>query len=545
MKYCYFVLLLFVFASCKTKSKTTAVSRDQLPSQQFTINTSKDTTLLTNNGALLNITAGSIQSENGTAVLEIKEAYSMLQMIQAGLVTESNGQPLSSGGMIYISGVAGQKLTITRAIRVAIPTNSLTNGMQLFKGDTSGGTINWTEPTPLANNSVLDDINKGRILFRQNCASCHAIGKDLVGPDLAHFPKRMPGERYAYLWYHDFARRVLADSTSDISYCDPYFNNLRSRYGMVGPSFPNLKNEDWNSIYRYIQSYSDSLSLPLPSHAWLKDCADSCDLYKRTVQDLQIQKEEVATKKTALLNNNPEMRTEKNVMDTTRGSVTNSNPRISAPVNFDKLVSPNNYQSQYYQFTIESFGWFNVDILLKDVPGLEPSELFVRIRGQYVKRVNIYLIIPSMKVNAEGGPTERSENEYAFADKNGSISLPQGAKAYILALSEEEGSLAFHLETFTTGKQQSFSFELKASTKEEFNKALEIFAQQDLNIKVKDVENAQEIRKADTSLQIINQKLKDAEQLKPKRCNCDCDVVTKADITNSHDDESYAIYPEK
>jgi hypothetical protein len=78
------------------------LATDKLPSQFFTINTGQDTILITSKGAVIRIPKGAISGDENTVQLEIKEAYSIEDIFRAGLTTQSNGQPLSSGGMIYI-----------------------------------------------------------------------------------------------------------------------------------------------------------------------------------------------------------------------------------------------------------------------------------------------------------------------------------------------------------------------------------------------------------------------------------------------------------
>jgi hypothetical protein len=517
MKYFTVFVLILILASCKTNNKPVSIlTTDSLFVQQFSVYTDRDTTLKTNNGAIIEIPKGSIVVKDGNvAVLDIKEAYAFAAIIRAGLTTLSDGEPLSSGGMIYINAAAGQKLTITKPIRVAIPTEYLTNGMQLFKGDTSGGTINWKDPKPISENKQLAAINEGKIIFEQSCASCHSIGRDVVGPDLAHFEKRFPySESSVKYWTHNFSTSSnVSDSSLDQLYYGPdlYACKLKAMYGsLAAPPFPQLKYKVWKAIYDYVQTRSDSLNLPLPSHAWLKSCTDSCELYSAVINSLQNQKQDALNRKGSLLKNN---RTD------TLGVVPNFN---ALPVNgYDEMVSPNYYSPQYYQFTIDSFGWFNIDILMKNLPGTEPSNLMVRIQGEFHERVTINLIIPAIKLNAVGGAT-KTKDEYAFFSSDGSIPLPQNTEAYILAYSESEDKIAFQLERFITGKQQTLSVALKESTKQEFNAALKIFEKEGLKIKVVDTKNAPELRSIDTSIQSINQKIKDAGRLKPKVCDCNC-----------------------
>lgn len=176
----------------------------------------------------------------------------------------------------------------------------------------------------------------------------------------------------------------------------------------------------------------------------------------------------------------------------------------------------------YYQFSIETFGWFNIDVLLKGLNGVEESELFIRIIGEYREKVQVYIIIPSVKVYVQGGPAERNSKEFAFLYKNGKLPLPQGTKAYIMAVTEAESTIAYALKEFTTNTSQELEITLQKSTSEAFNTAINGIDNVGINIKASDSKNAREIRNSDSDLNTINEELKKAENLKPKNCDCNC-----------------------
>jgi mono/diheme cytochrome c family protein len=523
-------ILTAIIIACNTgnKNKSLLLKPDDIIADEYVINIDKDTTLQTKNGALLKIPKGSLATDKGnTVVLEIKEAYSMQQMILAGLTTQSDGQPLSSGGMIYINAKGGQNVTIKQAIKVAIPTDNLADSMQLFKGETdASGNLNWKEPKPLPENKQLSSIQKGEQLFQLRCSNCHTIGKDATGPNLAHVKKRFsePSEGNWKYYDHGFYLnervgsfdRAKKDTTTlseqlgnDYYHPDPYYLykcNLIGQFGSIGPRlFTDSSDNGLLSIYNYIQNESDKRNLSLPTHANLLDCVDSCILYSETITRLENQKIEIEEKRKNLIDQSPSSTEEVKVK-------TGSIPE--PPVDFDNLVSPSSNKGVYYQFTIETFGWYNIDVLLSGMIGNIESELQVRITGSYKEKLDIFLIIPEQK-----------------------IFLPQNARAYVLALTESESSIAFNLFDFTTSKSQKIEMELKSSTKEAFNIALSKLSDNNLKISVKDSENADSIRKTDADLKTINEELKKAENLKPKNCDCECgsktDTVTLKTIAES------------
>jgi hypothetical protein len=552
MKYIFLLLVSFaILFACNTGNNSNGGFMNSLEATQYVINTDRDTTIETKNGALLKIPGGALAAEDGnTVTLEIKEAYSLAQMIQGGLTTQSGDDPLSSGGMIYINAAPGQKVTLQKNIQVAIPADFLQAGMQLYKGQTGeNGTINWVDPKPLSENKQLTPIERGKTLFENRCASCHTIGQDMTGPNLAHFMKRFPVSVEGNYRYYNHAgfefRKVMVSKEPPISFAQhieddlvgyndsyrEYKCNLHNMYGSVGPPLVTDSAGNLMDIYRYIQNESDRRNLPMPSHAYLEDCIDSCKNYKNVITKLQNEKQKgIAKRKNLIKDNGP-------LVDQKPDSTWPTAPVQSLPPDFGEKVSPENYDAVYYQFTMDSFGWHNIDMLMKNTDGIKESELFVQVTGQYQEKIKTYLIIPSVKTYGEGGPAGMDNKKFAFFYKNGKIPLPQGAKAFILAVTETEGSIAFGLQEFIITTQQEVSVELHAASKEEFTAAMQQFETQRLHIKVGDSKNAGEIRKIDAEQKNIDAKIKEAENLRPKRCDCNCgspgiDTTSPAESTD-------------
>jgi cytochrome c2/ribosome-associated translation inhibitor RaiA len=536
------IAFLIFFTSCSTpaaKLSPTLLTADSLALQNYVINTNADTLLQTAGGAWLKIDKGTFSSANGKAAIEIREAYSMAAIIKAGLLTQSNGQPLASGGMIYVNAAARQKITINKPFTIAIPANGgLDKNMQLFKGDTAGsGNINWQKPKPLNENLQMKAVNEGEVLFQQKCASCHGIGKELTGPDLANVDIRQhivwggEGEGYDATFLHNYGEAL--DVAKDSGYNEfemdhlaeynrhrLYVCNLVKLYG-VSPftmkDYSKKTRSEYENIYRYIVNKSQIENLPLPKHAYLDDCVDSCEIYTILKQNLNAKKIQQELLRQGLINANGSL-VDKRPDPTWR----QNNETNTPPADFTDKLNPNEYSATYYQFTIESFGWYNIDMLLNQKDGVKESELFVRVVGAIQEKIKIYLIIPSVKVYGEGGPSEKNDNEYAFFNKNGTIPLPQNAQAYILAVTETKTSVAFALKEFTTQTKQSFDINLKESTRQEFNATIQSMEANNLKIVVAESKNADEIKAADKTIKQLEEDLKNAEKLKPKMCDCDC-----------------------
>ena len=133
------ITLTILLTCCSIPERSNSpLNTDNLKSELVTIDLTKDTTLITSKGARIFIPEGALEAVGKLSVqLEIKEAYSLADIINAGLTTSSNGQPLSSGGMIYFNAVGENKVKITKAISISVPSGPLNKDMQLFKGQTN------------------------------------------------------------------------------------------------------------------------------------------------------------------------------------------------------------------------------------------------------------------------------------------------------------------------------------------------------------------------------------------------------------------------
>jgi len=107
-----------------------------------------------------------------------------------------------------------------------------------------------------ANKSFAQD---GKTLFSNNCASCHAVNKKLIGPALAGVQDRWPDSKKLHAWIHNNA---AFRATGDV-----YANNLYNEYGKVTMTvFGNtLSDADIDAILGYIKTEAGKTSGPTPT----------------------------------------------------------------------------------------------------------------------------------------------------------------------------------------------------------------------------------------------------------------------------------------
>jgi len=93
------------------------------------------------------------------------------------------------------------------------------------------------------------DVAKGKQLFNQNCAACHALNRKMTGPALANVETRLSeteglGKEWLYAW--------IKNSPGMISSGDAYANKIYNEYNQAAmTAFPTLSNEDIDNILAY------------------------------------------------------------------------------------------------------------------------------------------------------------------------------------------------------------------------------------------------------------------------------------------------------
>jgi cytochrome c551/c552 len=109
------------------------------------------------------------------------------------------------------------------------------------------------EPKEAANNSVtvtepaLSPLAvTGKSIFQNNCATCHSLTRDVVGPMLQNVPQRLE-KKVIYAWIRNPAA-VLKSG-------DPYFNALVKKFnGVMMTGFPNLTDGEIDAILEYFSA---------------------------------------------------------------------------------------------------------------------------------------------------------------------------------------------------------------------------------------------------------------------------------------------------
>jgi hypothetical protein len=520
------VLPAFMFIGCQNKSTKRIFHADALQSEHVRFDITKDTSFKTKHGTIVRIPAGSLQSTGNTVVeLEIKEALTVAEMIRAGLPTHSNGNPMSSGGLIYFNVVGDDQVRISKPFQLAIPTVNIDDSMKLYKGELDeDSNMNWIDPKPMADNPQWKAMHAGRDLFINNCASCHAINKKMLGPDLAHIVKRSKPVPFGEEGYVQNGHNLLYDFTRNnqsVLKWSLYYRCLYNQYNKMPMNlFPDLTETELNNIYAYIENESEVKKLPIPDNG-IEKCLDSCLLYAEAKMRLKQMK--------SGLEGDSSRETEQNFIFNASAKDTSFNKRIvvtRAPLNYMadlEIVDPIRKKPLYYQFNLDAFGWHNIEKPLEQEYGSKESLMLVRVNGSYSEKLDVYLVLPSMRVVAQGTILDKDKNTYGFYSKDGTVSLPQNEDAVVIALQQGKDTVYFAKKDFITSNAQYFDLTLSPLKSALLKKEMNLPSTNNIGLQVKDQKSNSEFRR----------KIKDvtdAEELRPKNCDCSCFTIQPVDM---------------
>ncbi|MRG48807.1 c-type cytochrome [Chitinophaga sp. SYP-B3965] len=413
-------IILLLFGSCNTSAPVPSIfGPSDLPSQFVQINTLEDTTLQLAGGTLLIIPANALKAEGETQVkLEIKEAVTIEDMLLAALHTESNGQPLRSGGMIYINPSRSAKVDILKPVQIKIPTDDKMDNMMLFNGKEEGDGINWVSPQPIPMKPNTVDIAVGQKIFMSSCTPCHAIDRKTIGPALYGTMQR---------WKHDTAAvyRYTRNNAAVVASGDSYACCIFKSFNKLAMNpFPTLTDKELEAIYHYIDREGKKKWDVVPPHLATSEC-DDC-----------------------------------------RNRPTATPMRENSTV-FEVAGFPEIKKQPFYEASIQTFGWYNIDQLILKSANCVLSELDVHITGQLDESVSLSLVIPYYKIYLQGGLYSDGKT-YGFNESGYDMLLPEGITAYVIASKgTDPQKLSFGVKKFTTSRKQSLTMDMKPATKKE------------------------------------------------------------------------------
>jgi mono/diheme cytochrome c family protein len=493
MKNCYGLVLLLLFTSiffsCQRSDSGKVkgfLNTDNLQSQVFEINANEDALIKTKYGTKLKLPAGFVKTNAKIITLEIKEAFSSAEIIQAGLTTLSNGKPLRSAGMIYINAKdVNTTLKLIKPIQVSMPAKGLDPDMKIFKGEyKADSTINWIKPVNPDTTLPSEYIAEGRNIFQTSCANCHGLNKNLTGPALFGITSRGP-------WYIRQNIYAYLKNTGIFTSSSPYVQHLKSEFAIMMPSFPALSNSEIDNIISYIQ---------------FEEAKENYNATPCGVDTLKLEHH---------------LDFVKNYNRDTTSSIINDNFH-DVDTSVFPLPDTSDYKPNVYQFEILEFGWYNVDAFLDNDKLVD-----IKIHGDIIGAspdddMTVYFFDQNKTVAQYG--VSVSYNKYDFDKKPEGLPYFINQKITLIIISSGTGQPKFAMHDFITTKEQKIDIVLKESNEKDILKAIKNFKKE--VIPLESVLESQNIKK--DTLKTPYEKI-----IMPRNCGDSTDI-NSPDIYNEN-----------
>ncbi len=458
--------VLLLLACGPRTAQAPFLNKNNIRAQHFSINPERDTVLTGMRGGYFFFEKGSFEGTDAVDI-EIKEVYNPIEMLYAGLTTESGGRLLESGGMVYVGARQnGRDAVLKKPAKISIPASYVNRNMQLFRGEQKANdTIDWVDPQPLDTIHSPSPADSGKIIFMQQCASCHKIFKDGTGPALAGVTSRVNDMNVL---------RAFIRNPPKLTQENNYFSCLLNRYGSMMTSHE-LSDAQIDQVLAYI--HEEELARPdlMKTNKQTEPAKpdnirkDSSDLYIGCIPAPcgfdTIYVDTTDYTRNATIFNLAEEAPATDSLDS----------QYKDPAVLENIMRTRGFTDVIqtkgrYNFAIKTLGWFNVDAYYDGLPGTTIVDLFVKTDYEKNNDLAIHVFFPSKKLLTVG--TYHPEDSlFHFEKYKGQIPLFLNDEAVVFGVDSHGEKIFYGISTFTVTQKQTIALHIQETTKEELQKA--------------------------------------------------------------------------
>jgi|KBSSwiS6_1023812.scaffolds.fasta_scaffold01452_3 hypothetical protein len=407
--------------------------------QNFNIHTSKDTTIVCDEGTSLVIPSGAFQTLSGQPIegvvtISIKEFYSIADIISNNLTTTSDGKPLITGGMLNISAEYNkQKVQLRKgsSLDVKMPTRIFNPEMQLFTAKETN--INQKDYISAANadrsviaNSGLNWLPAGQqqLFFNEKKRMITMLDlQDNHNLTLFRMNKRIV---HYVIPYDCPLTTTQMKQELEKRYSNQYdVIRVRRAWKPLSKKRRGTTYSNWYDDYgsRTVQYVGDSVRMPL-SVAMRRKLITREDSLRYEAQFLK-EYEEALKKRQA----------------------------------YNEFI----LIKDAYSFTITELGWINCDRFFKYSPD-RVSEFYVKTPPGFEESYFASMLIFENNNSALMGSWSRGQVNFS--------KLPIGNRVNVICLAAKEGKMYSTVQQYTIDRNPDLTLKLEEITPEQFKEKL-------------------------------------------------------------------------
>lgn len=421
--------------------------------QNIEIDPTTDNTIVGQQGTTVLISANSLVDEQGKPIsaktnIQLKECYSIADIVASNLQTVHNGEILQTRGMIYLTATTPDGKTVSidksKPIRFEMPVSSNSPDAKFFKGTRDeSGNINWTTveepskkliPFPIKMIAPRPDFEcrpdfgftQDPNIWKDTTAKYYYTNDDITKYENTLLATREFKARYYSYCMSDLTKIYIANLDKNMWEVD----ELVVQYFIKDST--NRVNFELNNIPPGLNGGKRTKEQE-DAHQWLVDHAKE---YGHKM--IEIFKNFAAQKLTKVDQNLK--------LDTTKIK---------------------DFNKAFIAYETVEFGWINCDIFYND-PNAEKIKLFVQ-TNEAPSIINI--IFKDKRIILDG--IEDGNNKFRFTkNEDGYNKLPKGDTAIILAIGYRDNKIIFASKEIIIGQKGIEKLDLQVITADELKKRL-------------------------------------------------------------------------
>lgn len=411
-----------------------------------------DNTILGQQGTTIIISANSLIDETGQPIkskakIQLKEYYSIPDIIAGHLQTVHNGDILQTKGMIYLTATINDqvvRIDKSKPIRIEMPVSSNIPEAKFFKGTRDeSGNINWT---------TVEEPSKKLIPFPIKMIAPRPDFECRPDFGFTQDPKIWKDTTAKYYYTNDditkYENTLLATREFKARYYSYCMSDLTKIY--IANLDKNMWEVDELMVQYFIKDSTDRVNFELnnippgpnggkrtkeqeEAHQWLVDHAK--EYGHKMIEIFKM----FAAQKLTKVDENLKIDTSK-VRD---------------------------FNKAFIAYETVEFGWINCDIFYND-PKAEKIKLFVQ-TNEPPSIINI--IFKDKRIILDG--IEDGQNKFRFTkNEDGYNKLPKGDTATILAIGYRDNKITFDSKEIIIGQKETETLDLKEVSADELKKRL-------------------------------------------------------------------------
>lgn len=416
---------IILFASCThEESVDSRLIAALIETEVFDVRGGIDTFLISKHKTVIHVGENCFPA--GRAIrIEWKEIRTPGEWLLSGLSTNSGDDLLQTDGMFHIAATdQGNLINPAAALEISMRASGSADQfrqMQLFRGVVnSPSVINWEQPTPINIKPWSACLEAGRVLFVQNCRSCHLIDRHGTGPKLR-------GVREKDRWKDSIDDLIkFVQYPAKMIARDPYSRKLHSEFGSVMTSFPALDKEAILCILDYVDNATASMQA--------EDELTASQLIKRSTMTRQF--------------------------DT-------STTIPATPLDFAESDSSEFFADTsdgFYELEIFDNGWYNIDRYYKESKQpFKPVRVDITVNTEIKGSISMSVLLPEDNVLL---PVMDASDNHFYLEEN----LPLQKKALLVATAVTDSTVWYGCTSFVTGNKVELKISLVQTSEDALRK---------------------------------------------------------------------------